>query len=256
VDSVVVASEKKWMNTSWDRASRGYLSVRFRILFITLLLTLFLSPLIQAFHLSGKFSEGLIILSLSAAAISAASHRVRYVLLATILSATVLRSVAALSDIHWASHVATSLFIVLAFAAALNSFLYTLKEGRPNSEHVFAALSAYLLAGYFFALFYWIVEDLARGAFYLQGVGIMEGKFSLQQAVYFSFVTLSTLGYGDIVPVSPVARGLAVGEAILGQLYLAVLVARLVGGYAGPRKKGETVSREVEDSGDWEDRSK
>jgi hypothetical protein len=47
--------------------------------------------------------------------------------------------------------------------------------------------------------------------------------------LYFSFVTLCTLGYGDIVPVSPVAQTFSAVEAIIGQLYLAVLVARLVG---------------------------
>ena len=46
--------------------------------------------------------------------------------------------------------------------------------------------------------------------------------------VYFSFVTLSTVGYGDITPVHPIARTLAMAEALAGQLYLAVLIARLV----------------------------
>ena len=50
-------------------------------------------------------------------------------------------------------------------------------------------------------------------------------------SLYFSFVTLTTLGYGDITPTSPAARMLAVVEAIMGQLYIAVLVARLVGAY-------------------------
>lgn len=231
--------EKKLMETSWQVLSRGYLAIRFRILFITLLLTLFLSPIVQALNLSGKFTGVLLILSLAAAAISAATHRIRYFLLLIVLAAVILRIFSGLVHAHWASQAATILLIILAFSAALHSFLFTLKGGRPNSEHVFAALSAYLLAGFFFALFYWIVEDLARQSFFLQATGIMEGKFSLEQAVYFSFVTLSTLGYGDIVPVSPVARGLAVGEAIFGQLYLAVLVARLVGGYAGSGKKHE-----------------
>ena len=52
---------------------------------------------------------------------------------------------------------------------------------------------------------------------------------SLTDGIYFSFVTLATLGYGDITPITPIARGLAVFEAIVGQFYLAVLVARLVG---------------------------
>ena len=48
-------------------------------------------------------------------------------------------------------------------------------------------------------------------------------------SAYFSFVTLSTLGYGDITPVSPAARMLATSEAVIGQMYIAVLIARLVG---------------------------
>jgi voltage-gated potassium channel Kch len=59
-----------------------------------------------------------------------------------------------------------------------------------------------------------------------------EGPISLNRAVYFSFVTIATLGYGDIVPASDVAGGIAVVEAVIGQFYLVVLVARLVSLYA------------------------
>ena len=52
---------------------------------------------------------------------------------------------------------------------------------------------------------------------------------SVTTAIYFSFVTLASLGYGDVLPVSDPARGLAVLQVVSGQLYLAVLVARLVG---------------------------
>ena len=52
---------------------------------------------------------------------------------------------------------------------------------------------------------------------------------TLADTLYFSFVTLATLGYGDLTPTGPVTRGLAIFEAIVGQLYLAILVARLVG---------------------------
>jgi len=58
------------------------------------------------------------------------------------------------------------------------------------------------------------------------------GAFSLARGIYFSFVTLATLGYGDLVPNSDLTRGLAVLEAVAGQLYVAVIVARLVGAYA------------------------
>jgi voltage-gated potassium channel Kch len=58
------------------------------------------------------------------------------------------------------------------------------------------------------------------------------GDFSRVSAIYFSFVTLATLGYGDIVPRTDVARGLAIVEGVGGQLFLAVLVARLISLYA------------------------
>ena len=64
------------------------------------------------------------------------------------------------------------------------------------------------------------------------------GAFSRMTALYFSFVTLATLGYGDIVPRSDVARGLAIVEGVGGQLFLAVLVARLVSLY-GRRKTAD-----------------
>jgi len=67
-------------------------------------------------------------------------------------------------------------------------------------------------------------------------------------AIYYSFVTLTTLGYGDIVPRSEVARGLAIMEALVGQLYLAVMVARLVSLYvAGEGKRNH---RDAQDGPD------
>jgi hypothetical protein len=67
-------------------------------------------------------------------------------------------------------------------------------------------------------------------------------------AIYYSFVTLATLGYGDIVPRSEVARGLTIMEAVAGQLYLAVLVARLVSLYVSG--KGKDNQRQAQDGPD------
>ena len=97
---------------------------------------------------------------------------------------------------------------------------------KVDAEHLYAALSAYLLAGIFFALFYWVLEQVRPGTF------ATAGNFSRMNAIYFSFVTLATLGYGDIVPRSDIARGLVIVEGVGGQLFLAVLVARLVSLYA------------------------
>ena len=81
---------------------------------------------------------------------------------------------------------------------------------------------------------YWVLEQIWPGSLVWAGGNTQEG-FPVAAAIYFSFVTLATLGYGDVVPHGEVARGLAIIEAIAGQLYLAVMVARLVSLYVGSR---------------------
>jgi len=73
----------------------------------------------------------------------------------------------------------------------------------------------------------------------LPGTFTVTGPFSQTSAIYFSFVTLATLGYGDIAPRGDIARGLAIIEGIGGQLFLAVLVARLVSLYSTPRNHSD-----------------
>ena len=124
-----------------------------------------------------------------------------------------------LSEALWG---ATCLLAMVATAR------YALRPGVVDAERIFAALDTYLLAGLVFGVCYWVMEQTWPGSF---GMGSVR-ELDLARAVYFSFVTLATLGYGDIVPVSEPARGLAILEAVGGQMYLAVLVARLVSLYS------------------------
>lgn len=102
-----------------------------------------------------------------------------------------------------------------------------LSHQRVTSETVNGALCVYLLVALIWSQVYTILEATDPGSFRLpEGAG---GDVALQQTLtYFSVVTQTTLGYGDVVPATPSARSLAVGQAIFGQLYLAVLIARLV----------------------------
>jgi hypothetical protein len=99
-----------------------------------------------------------------------------------------------------------------------------------NAEQIYAALSVYLLAGLFFGLLHWAIELTWPGSFG-ESAASPPPRFPLSTAIYFSFVTLATLGYGDVVPRTEVARGVAVLEAVGGQLYVAVTIARLVGAH-------------------------
>jgi len=102
-----------------------------------------------------------------------------------------------------------------------------LSHQRVTSETISGALCVYLLVALIWSQVYTVLEASDPGSFRLpEGAG---GGFALQQALtYFSVVTQTTLGYGDVVPATPAARSLAIGQAIFGQLYLAVLIARLV----------------------------
>lgn len=98
------------------------------------------------------------------------------------------------------------------------------RGGRVTSMRIQGALAVYLLFGLAWANAYELVESAYHGmAFYTQ-----EPMGSVSAWVYYSFVTLTTVGYGDVVPINRVARMLAIGEAMTGQIYLTVLVARLV----------------------------
>lgn len=95
-------------------------------------------------------------------------------------------------------------------------------------EAVAGALCVYLLFGLVWASFYSLIELTAPGSFRLTDAARLSPESLWGELVYFSYVTQTTLGYGDVVPVSPPARSFATVQALLAQIYLATLVARLV----------------------------
>ncbi|MBU6282958.1 hypothetical protein KGQ64_12005 [bacterium] len=96
-------------------------------------------------------------------------------------------------------------------------------------DTILGGCSVYLLAGICFGLAFSLVESLKPGSFLMDGqVLTSEYMHRLPELMYLSFVVLTSVGFGDILPASSPARGLVTFEAIFGQLYLAILVARLV----------------------------
>lgn len=97
-------------------------------------------------------------------------------------------------------------------------------KGHVSAMRIQGAVAVYLLFGIAWAHAYQITNASHPGAFLMQHAGLN----TVSEWLYFSFMTLTTVGYGDIVPVGPVARVLAMSEALTGQIYLTVLLARLV----------------------------
>jgi hypothetical protein len=102
--------------------------------------------------------------------------------------------------------------------------------GGLPADKIFAAICAYLLIGYAWAFGYSILDEFHPSAFAAPTeVARNDYVGRVMQMRYFSFTTLATVGYGDIVPRTPGARTMAILEAILGQFYLVALIGRLVG---------------------------
>jgi len=212
---------------------RAYLRQRYTILFYTLLLTMVAAPIFAALEFSGGLIELLLAANLLAAVLPVSAGKGRRVLLAMMALVWLARWLTA-----WLEHPALSamtlgIWTVIGLLAAAGALRFAVRAASVDAEHLYAALSAYMLAGIFFGLFYWVLEQSWPGTF------AFPGEFSRVSAFYFSFVTLATLGYGDIVPRTDVARGMAIVEGVGGQLFLAVMVARLVSLY----RRGEPGAR-------------
>ena len=121
---------------------------------------------------------------------------------------------------------------LIGLLSAAGALRYAVQASVVGRETLYAALSTYLLAGLFFGEIYWSIEQILPGS--LTG----PEPITEESSVYYSFVTLASLGYGDILPKSDLARGLATFEVVGGQLFLAVLVARLINLFATNTRQG------------------
>jgi hypothetical protein len=128
---------------------------------------------------------------------------------------------------------ATKAVLASAFCGFLSAVILreVLQDEAVDADTIRGAICAYLFVGVCWAGAYAFVEQLSPGSLALPAAanGAAQGETRPETLLYFSFVTLATLGYGDILPTTPVTRALAWMEAVFGQFYIAALVARLVG---------------------------
>jgi hypothetical protein len=206
-----------------------YRRQRFAWLFVSMLVTLGAGGTLHT--LAPKYDPLQLLLALNLlAAIASLAHErntrvplvslgIAFVLVRGLLATLGIPGMLELSEVLWV------MAIVLAMTVALR---HALARGAVDRERILAALDAYLLFGLLFGVVYWMLDRVWPSSF----GGVTPGTLELPRAIYFSFVTIATLGYGDVVPASPPAQGLAIVEGVSGQMYLAVLVARLVSLYA------------------------
>jgi len=119
-----------------------------------------------------------------------------------------------------------SLFTAFFFISmACFCLFFTLQDKTISLTTIFGSLSVYLFIGLFFAYIYLFIEAVSPMSF----SGLQAPEES--KAIYFSFITLTTVGFGEIVPLKPIVQSLVWIESFTGQCYLAVIIGQLVGRY-------------------------
>ena len=154
--------------------------------------------------------------------------------MALVIIGTVANVLAATNDApvyYYLSVEFLSAFLILSIWSALRQVVLGVEI---SANRLFGAVCIYLMIGVLWALMYGLLQTLDGQAF----VGELHSESGAWGPtwIYYSFVTLTTLGYGDILPVSATARALAYTEAVVGVFYMAMLVAALVGSYAAANK--------------------
>jgi hypothetical protein len=216
---------------------------RFTVLLCGLAVMIFVSPIANVLR-QGRpptlFSRLLILVCFTImllAALFAISRSKRHLIVAGFLSvpSVLLQSINAVrpsDQINAWGYGFTILFLGYIVALVIQALF---QQRSITADTICASLCAYLLLGVCWAFIYAFIEDQMPGSFSISDVhlpkaGTLEVSGAhLGFATYYSFVTLSTLGYGDVIPINSIARVFSYSEAVVGQIYLAVLVARLVG---------------------------
>lgn len=212
---------------------------RFEFLLVILLLVLGVMPFIDDHIVTSLFASFLLISTVSAVSEGRGFSKAGWAL--------ALLSLAALWGAELSGEIRlvlvsgyTDIVFYLIMTTAILSYVFRARE--VTRDVLAAAICAYLLMGVGWSNIFVVLENHVPGSFSsgalasvvpggLESVQAQQGHFT-----YLSLVTLSTLGYGDITPVSQPARILAALEAIIGQLFIGVLIARLVGQQISSRK--------------------
>jgi len=197
-------------------------------LFFALLLLLVTLPLLIGSE-AGRIVANLISLGILLTAVAAVGRTRRLYVIAVLLGLPV-------AGFQVAAFVwAEQSYLVLSWAFGAGFYFWTialllryvLLPEVMNANKLYGAGAIYLMLGIVWAYFYGVIQHFYPGSFAPAGAPL-----NLFDFIYFSFAVLTTAGFGDIVPVHPVARGLTMLEQVVGVLYVAILIARLSGMYS------------------------
>ena len=203
--------------------------LRFFWLFLSLVVLIILTPVVEIYQLK-RWPVQVLLAIISLATIYAFSRNRRHFAIAGIITviALLLNGLALATDLTPARIAADCAYMTFLFLVIILILAPILRAQQTDFDILCGAVAAYLMMGVAWALSYRLIATIVADAFTFSSAG---GDTPWLEFLYFSFTTLTTLGYGDMIALHPVARVWSTLEAITGGLYIAVLIARLVSLY-------------------------
>ena len=208
---------------------------RFIFLLVAIFLLLVVTPFLEGF-VRLRFLFNVFLSAVLVSAVYALSQKIRNIVIGALLAIPMLISIWAnyfvrIDEIFLIGRICGIFFIAFTIFHVLR---HIFRVQEVTRDTIAGAAAVYLLLALMWAFIYDVVELLQPDSFAISATQMLQPR---NLFLYYSFVTITTLGYGDIVPVTNIATSLAALEAVAGQLYLVVLVAWLVGMYVS-RKSG------------------
>jgi len=209
----------------FEKGSRG----KFFYLLISLVFLLLVYPFLE----HGSIREAFLsILSavIPITAIFAVSYNKRNLIIAILLGVpTIAGELIDLFGIEL-PHAVIVVFALLFYLFTLITIIsYVFRDEEVTGDTIYGAICVYLLIGITWTTIFVLINILQPGSFYINPPNNIDNVQDWSDFIYYSYATLTTLGYGDITPVTSQARSVGVLETIVGQLYLTILLARLIG---------------------------
>jgi hypothetical protein len=201
------------------------------VLFLAFLVfAIIVAPMLNLSQISRLALSASFVFTLSVGAFATIRHRVLIALAVTLaIAAFTVDLIGELSPQHGFRELEAALRLSCLSILVFVTVRIALRPGRVDAYRVIAGIAGYLLIGFTWTFAYQLVVNRSPDAIHFVA-GPSDDSFQQpSHLIYYSFVTLCTVGYGDAYPVHPVVRSLAIAEALVGQLYLAILIASLVG---------------------------
>ena len=213
-------------------------------LMVSLLALILLSPIIVVWGKPGRVVMGVLLTFVLFSGIGVVSDSKRHLLWGVVLIAPafvmqwVSQTLQLGQERIWLvpSFYSFPIFILLGYLLVQHLF----RAGRITLDHLYGAISLYLLIGLIWTHAYIVVEHLHPDSFNFARTTPTDPSGFFVEFLYYSYVTLTTLGYGDVTPATALARSLSILEAICGVLFMGAFVARIAGSFEWNREEEES----------------